>query len=366
MLRQTKTYILIISLFTSAIAKAQYQPSKDFILAGQGHYGFIIAHHSSIAYLVKGHIYGGEMNYIFRTDGCKPWQQCHNYPEIGFCAVYLYLANPQELGNLGAVYPFINLRLNKPEKKVSLKLRLGTGFACITKPFDRLTNPKNELIGSHVNGFVNIRLHTSIALSSALRLEAGIGLSHASNGAYTTPNLGLNMATVKAGLGYTFGNKACIYKRDSLSKYQKQWHPVIIGTVGFKELETPLGSRYTAYGIQFNLYRRVTHKSSFGGGIEAAYNEATKTVWHDDSVSSPTFGQIAQVGAKVGYAFNIDRLSLPIEFGVYVFKKQEYNGLFFHRIGFRYMVTKHIMANVTLLTHWAKADYFEWGMGYQF
>ena len=357
---------LLLLLFVSAAIKAQYQPGKDFILSGQGHYGFIIAHHNSVAHLVKGHIYGGEINYIFRTDGCKAWQQSHNYPEIGFCVVHLYLANPQELGNLNAVYPFINFRLNKPEKKVSLKLRIGTGLAHISKPFNRLTNPKNNVIGSHVNGFVNIRLHTSMALSNALRLEAGVGLSHASNGAIETPNLGLNMATVNLGLGYIFGNKDCIYKRDTLSKYEKQWHPSVIAVVGFKELETPLGSRYTVTGLQFNMYRRTSHKNSFGGGVEAAYNEATKKVWMDDSVSNPTFSQIAQVGVKAGYAFNIDKLSLPLEFGVYVFKKQDYNGMFFHRIGFRYMVTKHIMANITLLTHWAKADYFEWGIGYQF
>ena len=39
---------------------------------------------------------------------------------------------------------------------------------------------------------------------------------------------------------------------------------------------------------------------------------------------------------------------------------------FFHRIGVRYMLTKHVIANVTLYTHWAKADYFEWGLGYEF
>jgi hypothetical protein len=361
-----RIHFIFLLLLVSTAIKAQYQPGKDFILSGQAHYGFIIAHHNNVAHLVHGHIYGGELNYTFRTDGCKPWQQSHNYPEVGFCAVYLYLANPRELGNLTALYPFINFRLNKPEKKASFKLRLGTGLAYISKPFNRLTNPKNNIIGSHINGFVNIRLHTSITLSNAWILDAGVGLSHASNGAIETPNLGLNIATVNLGMGYTVGNKTCFYNKDTLSEYERQWHPSVIAVVGFKELETPLGAMYTVTGIQFNMYQQRNHKNSFGAGIEAAYNEATKKVWIDDSVNNPSFAQIVQVGVKAGYAFNVDRLSLPFEFGVYVFKKQDYNGLFFHRIGFRYMVTKHIMANITLLTHWAKADYFEWGIGYQF
>ncbi len=89
--------------------------------------------------------------------------------------------------------------------------------------------------------------------------------------------------------------------------------------------------------------------------------------WADDDVNyNPTFGDILQAGAKVSYSFNMHRLSLPIDFGYYFYKKQHVNGMFFHRIGLRYMVTKHVIANMTLLTHWAKADYFEWGLGYEF
>ena len=50
----------------------------------------------------------------------------------------------------------------------------------------------------------------------------------------------------------------------------------------------------------------------------------------------------------------------------YICKLFGNNGMFFNRIGLRYMLSKHPIANVTLLTHFAKADYFEWGMGYEF
>ena len=100
--------------------------------------------------------------------------------------------------------------------------------------------------------------------------------------------------------------------------------------------------------------------------LELAYNNATVQQWADDSIVTKKFTDILQVGAKVSYAFNMHKLSLPIDFGVYVFKKEHINGMFFNRIGLRYMLSKHLIANVTLLTHFAKADYFEWGMGYEF
>ena len=356
----------IFLLLLPILLNAQNAPFQDFLLSPQAHYGFIISHRNNMAQLIKGHIYGAELNYVFRTDGCRPWQQIHKYPEIGVCALHMYLANPQQLGNMEALYPYINFRLNKPSRKISLNLRLGEGLAYLTKAFDRIENHQNVAIGSHLNGFVNIRLNSTVMLFESWRLDAGVGLTHASNGAISTPNLGINLATIDLGLGYVFGNKVCAYKKDTILPPDKSWKPSIIAIMGMKELENPGGPEYLVYGIQANLYRTLNYKNSLGGGIEISYNNATKQVWANDSVFNPSATDILQAGVKISYAFNINKLSVPVDFGMYFFKKQEFNGPFFHRIGFRYLVTKHIITNVTLLTHWAKADYFEWGIGYQF
>ena len=176
----------------------------------------------------------------------------------------------------------------------------------------------------------------------------------------------MNLATINVGLGYAFGNKVCTYKKDSIPPIAKIWETSIIGVVGVAQLANPGGPDYTAYGLQANVYRTLNYKNKLGGGIEMAYNNSTKAVWASESVLNPKTADIIQAGAKISYSFNMNRLSLPIDFGMYFYKKQDYNGLFFHRIGLRYMATKHIIMNVTLLTHWAKADYFEWGLGYQF
>lgn len=352
-------------LLTSS-ARAQNLPGRDFLIAGEGHFGYIISHRNNMGNLIKGHIYGAEINYIFRTDGCKTWQQTHNYPEIGICFLHLYLANPQQLGNLEALYPYFNFRLNKLKRKASFNIRVGTGLAYLTKAFDRIENHQNAAIGSHLNGFVNLRFNTGVMLSKAWRLDAGVGLTHASNASASTPNLGLNMVTINLGLAYAIGNKNCTFRKDSIEKSENNWHPSLIGVLGLKQLENPGGPEYLAGGIQANLYKTLNYKNKLGGGIEITYNNATKKVWEDDSVFNTTTADIFQVGTKISYAFNISKLSLPLDFGVYIYKKQAYNGLFFHRIGFRYLVGKHLIANATLLTHWGKADYFEWGLGYQF
>ncbi len=369
MFKQSKLLRILIVLviwILPASSMAQNMPGHDFLLSGQGHYGFIISHRNNMANVIKGHIYGAEVNYIFRTDGTKTWQQIHKYPEIGVCFLHMYLANPQQLGNLEAFYPYTNIRLNKLYRKARLNFRIGVGLAYLTKDFDRIENHQNGVIGSHFNGFVNFRLSSAIMISKGWRLDAGVGLTHASNAAMSTPNLGLNMATVNLGLGYAFGNKNCVYKKDTIYPAKKIWQPSVIGVFGIKELENPGGPEYFAYGIQANLYRTLNYKNKLGGGIEIAYNNATKQVWANDSIVTDKITDIAQSGVKISYSFNMNRLSLPVDFGIYVYKKQAYNGIFFHRVGLRYLVTKHLIANFTLLTHWAKADYFEWGLGYQF
>lgn len=359
--------ILLMGLLPCVMQAQDLRPANDFLVSGQGHYGYIISHRNSMRNLIKGHIYGGELNYIFRTNGTKTWHQLHNYPEIGLCFLHLNLGNPVQLGNLEALYPYANLRLNKIDKKVGLNLRLGVGLCYVTKPFDRITNHQNGAIGSHFNGFVNLRLSWYAMLSEAWRIEGGVGLTHASNGAIETPNLGLNMPTLNLGISYAFGNKNYNLRRDSIiPPADKKWECMLLAVAGLKQLEEPGGKEYMAYGLQTNFYKVLNHKNKLGGGLELTYNTATKQLWANDSVNTSAFGDIAQLGTKVSYSFNMSRFSLPVDFGVYVYKKQPVNGLFFHRIGVRYLASKHLILNITLLTHFAKADYFEWGIGYKF
>lgn len=356
----------IVFLLPQTILLGQHSPKKDFILSAETHAGFIIAHRNNLTNVIKGHVFGVELNYVFQTNGCKTWHKEYKFPEVGFCLVHMDLGNPEQLGNMEAIYPYANIRLNKLSNRVALNLRLATGVAYITKPFDRLTNHQNKAIGSHVNAFVNIRFSTTTMLSSAWRLNAGFGLSHASNGAYSSPNLGLNIASINLGLGYHFGNQTCTYIVDTSSLKVKKWQTSIIAVAGIKELETPGGDKHLAYSIQTNVLRGLNYKNSLGAGLEVFYNNATIARWAKDSVEDPSFGDIVQAGAKLSYAYNFHRLAFPIEFGVYIYKKQKTNGVFFHRIGFRYMITDHLVGNFTLLTHFAKADYFEWGLGYRF
>jgi hypothetical protein len=57
---------------------------------------------------------------------------------------------------------------------------------------------------------------------------------------------------------------------------------------------------------------------------------------------------------------------MPVGFGVYLYRNelnQEVSG-FYERIGFRYRITELLSAGVQIKAHKAKADFFEFTLGY--
>jgi hypothetical protein len=72
-----------------------------------------------------------------------------------------------------------------------------------------------------------------------------------------------------------------------------------------------------------------------------------------------------QLGGRFSYSYVIGKLSLPVELGYYLHSKFKGNGMFYHRIGFRYHFNNNLILTFALKSHWAVAHYFEYGIGYR-
>lgn len=324
-----------------------------------------MAQHATMQYLVKGHIPAIELDFIQPTRGTQQWQQEFGFPEIGLAFFSANLENPTVLGDLVGAYPFVNFHLNKKKTNCKFNLRAGAGLAYITKKFDPLDDHKEIAIGSHVNAIINLRFNTTIDLGNQMRLDAGIGLTHSSNGAFQTPNLGLNIPTLNLGIGYHFHPNTNYYHYDSIPAEKKITYNIIVAT-GLSEIDPPGGSRYFDYTFSFNRNKKLNTKSTLGFGVDVFYDMSNIQQMKDDSTPFKNDFQDIQLGFKGSYQLTLGRLSLPIEMGFYLFTKYTSDGYIFHRIGLRYQLSNHLIANLTLLTHFAKASYIEWGMGYRF
>lgn len=126
-------------------------------------------------------------------------------------AVFYLNANIQNFGNnavLGhafALTPAMYFPIVK-NRQFSMQLQLGWGAAWISKKFDNFNNPDNIVIGTNINASVSAGLEL---VYHRARMEPFLGLKiqHYSNGNAMSPNLGLNIPMLQAGLRYLFERK---------------------------------------------------------------------------------------------------------------------------------------------------------------
>lgn len=117
--------------------------------------------------------------------------------------------------------------------------------------------------------------------------------------------------------------------------------------------------------LSYIAFKRLTSKSKLGIGIDIFNNQANIARLKVDSVFLKNDLAITQPALKAAYELTLGNFSLPLEMGAYLYTKYLGNGYIYDRIGIRYYAGKHFIANLTLLTHFARADFIEWGLGYK-
>jgi hypothetical protein len=356
-------FLALLLLTISTLSAQQQNSSRDFKIGITGHYGFLIAHHSTMQYLVKGHIGGFELTWSKPTFGEQEWQRVYNFPEWGVSYLHMELANPEVLGNLHGVFGYFNFPKGKKKRT---NFRMGFGVAYLTQHFDRVENHKNIAIGSHLNGLVNLGYNRHFTLSKHLLLETGIYLTHASNGSSKVPNLGINMPTINLGLTYDLSDGTRQRIHDSIRPIDEKPRFVAVATAGFNEIEPVGGKKYLVTEWSGNMSWPLSHRWHAVGGLDIIYNSSNIEKLHRDTVSISSNFENVQAGFKAGGEMFIGKISVPLEMGVYLHTKMKRNGLLYHRMGVRYNFNEHWFGNFTLKTHFAKADYFAWGAGYRF
>lgn len=342
--------------------------SGDFYIKAAPTYGFILEHRSTIGNLVHGYVPGIELDFVKPTRGNKKWHHENNFPDIGLSFNYIDFANPKQLGYCYALSPFLEIPLNKRERASRVIMRVCWGVSYLTKNFNIENNPKNIAIGSHWNTYFQLKWFWHLNVTERFRIEPGFSFAHASNGRSQVPNLGLNVMALNLGLTYKLTNntKEKLAIEDSSSLWPSKHEILVWDAVGFNEHEPPTGPKYFANTFGANYYYNVRNTHKWGAGIDVSYD--TQNAYHLETSGNPanSWTDLVQLGTKVCYAYNVGRVSFPIEMGYYAVSKPKEDGPIFHRIGIRYFCKNGLMVNFTMKSHWAVASHFDYGFGYRF
>ena len=362
------SYLFFIFVFVSqALAQSITNTSSIWFIKPVVNNGFILVHRNNISHLVKGNPTIYELNIGKSSSGNKLWQIENNLPDIGISLQCIDFKNPLQLGYALTASPYIEIPLNKTPKILRPSIRLCWGLTYITKSYDSIENKENRAIGSHFNSFVQFRCFWSFKLSNLLRIEPGITFTHASNGKAKNPNLGLNVASLNLGLNYSIQSKAnqSSTKIDSSTKAKSKNELIFFTAIGFnqKYIASPILKTFV-YSFAYQRNLRNSHKYVLG--IDVFYDQNYLIDYENVFKNKAQGIDQLRMSIKLGYSYNVGRLSFPFELGYYFFQKTNPDELIVNRLGVRYYSKTGLIAHFGLRTHFAVAYNFEYGLGYRF
>jgi hypothetical protein len=356
---------LILFLFCLPISGQNYVSPTNYSLSARYSKGFILAHHQSFHYFIKGHVPAFELSLIKKATGAKTWHHVYKFPETGFGYSYTDLGNPGQLGHANALFAIISLPATTT-KMFKLSYRASGGVAWVSKRFDLYHNVYNIAIGSKLNAYLYQYLDTEFRLDSKWNAVIGIGLTHFSNGGTQQPNRGLNIFSLQAGLRYQLTEKEERIVPDSLPAITNKNEFSLIYSIGVKTLEPAQRKKYFTSSISVNASRQISHKHMFGIGLDIFKDNSRKEYLLKEKILNPHGADLFYAGGHFSYDLIFGKTSFTVQMGSYFWQRSKHFEEVYHRFGLRYRFSDHWMASLTLKTYWAAADFAEWGLGYKF
>ena len=346
----TTLLLLLVSVYSFG--------QKESWLEVRGKAGFLVAHRSIMGHLATQHTIATEVSYMFKGNGEKDWHKAYNNPIYGVSAFFGSVGNHELMGNYGGAYGFISVPLIKT-KRYSFSGRMGCGLAVAGKIYDTESNNLSIAVSTRFNALVSLGLENKVEFGNH-SINSIIDMTHFSNAAIKVPNFGLNLPYFSLGYGYRI-RKASLDSIPKFQKFNKKWQ---FGTVGFVSLkeEYPVGGKkYFIHGL--NLVARRYFKRAVGAELSFDYiHKQSVMVFHEDVPK--TQAEIFQLGVFLGYLMPLDHFHVVVGMGYYVRDKFRPEDMFYHRVGMRYVFDKGLNLNLVLKSHWARADYVEFGVGY--
>ncbi|WP_299456207.1 acyloxyacyl hydrolase [uncultured Microscilla sp.] len=321
-------------------------------------------------HLGRGNPYAFEFRVLQQTDGRKWWHKPFNYPRVGLSFNYLDFDDPM-LGKAYSVQLTAEKRLltfgkNRRDPasppRLTLNFIAGMGVGYVTNPFDRLHNPKNIMIGSHLNTSWIGHLSLSYAITRQFRLQAQTGIIHFSNAAFTLPNQGVNLSSVNIGLSY---QPTITLKPDSLASRatapKRSAYGLLRFSLGVTEKYPTGGKKYGIMALHAHLLKMWGKVSFWQVGVEGFHNpRLVELAQADEHPHNKRFALTAGVGWIAG------RLLGDVGIGYYFYKPQRMDTRVYERYGLRYFLHKKMFIAFHVKSQRGSVDNLEFGIGGRF
>ncbi len=291
-----------------------------------------------------------------QTFGEKEWERTYNYPSYGLSLVY-------QKNNQAFLGDVCSLMLHYTQyffnRKLAVKLADGLSFA--TNPFEVGTNEKNIFITSLVsNGFLCSLQWKEEDIYRGLGFQCGVSLTHYSNGRTKLRNKGLNTWYGHIGLNYSFGKEKKEFIREGASEVlDKKVHYNFVARGGVNEKSDRTGYD-KLYTLSLYADKRISKMSKIELGCDYFASDFLK---HKLIAEGRGDYSSKRVGVFLGHDLVLNKVSIPIQIGYYLYNPSNYKKPFYQRVGLKYSLTKNIFLAVAVKVHLQQAEALEYGLG---
>jgi len=314
-----------------------------------------------------------------QTTGDKLWDQLYGYPVYGIGVYSAFFKETSELGTPVSVFGYFSAPFAR-DRKLSFNYELGLGLTFNWKNFNPVSNPNNIAIGAARSAYIEAGVNLEYQLSKKLFASAGYGLYHFSNGHLKLPNFGLNMQALKFSLRYQLNDAAISFVKNPVPEFNKCWEwdisvfggaeNVIYSGDDVDIITKYKGLYFPVFGVNNTFSRSVSYKSKIGAGFSVGYNGALNAQvavenGELDEMDLP-FGNHIMLSVYPSYELVIDRLSVILQPGFYLYRKKtaELTPATYQRVGVKYHFWKDYFAGISLRAYqYHVSDFIEWNIG---
>lgn len=393
----------LISFFLLLVFIAKGQTNTNYQLKAEYINGGILKHTKHLKNLVKDPVEGAEISVEWNTMGEKNWHQYFNFPKVGVSVVGLDLGNNEMLGQLLAIYPYLNFNLIDLHY-IKLNLKAGAGSSFLNKRYGNTPHTENTLnglnnepneanaaIGSIVNVYFAGGGNIEIPLFSGLSLTAAYNWNHASNGSFYQPNSGINMMNTSVGLSYfpNYNNYSAPTHK-SIESLAQKFSFEIIASGGARELYYKDNKMFAIGSLALSVHRQLGNNLKLGIGLDGFYDGVYdgNTSFERTYLNTDELKNKIRVGASLQPELVFGKLTAGIHFGLYLYDPlknvspykeakigtlnkpliyaydiEDEDGWFYTRASLKYSLSNHLFLALGLKTHMQKAEFIEWGIG---
>lgn len=358
---RAKLYFLLVLI---ALFPSQRVMAKNPGFAIYQSHGYLWAHRKTMLPM-EAPTRGIDLNmYCLTQQGRYNWTSQYRAPRLGVCFTYLDLGTPDIAGKAFGILPFVEFKL-LDKKRHEITARLSSGVGYLTKKWDLETNLKNKAVGSHVNANMRVHFMYHWMITPKIEISAVAGITHFSNANYKMPNLGLNCVEAGLGIGYHLYGKASEIKPfipDTLAN--KKRHEIRISGAT-KVTGLVYAKRIFVGELSYRNFFWCRQKLRISAGIDLFHDKGfLYRDNHADSEGKPTLKNSFETALTLGGEFVLGSLHIITEGGAYLYSPKWNKGLVYQRVGFKYEINPTWAVSSTLKTHFARADYIEWGIAH--